>query len=390
MFTASVGGAGQSGPVTATLRDARTAAVNGNFQTDPGDTLTYTATIAANGAAATGVNFSAALDPNTTLVPGSLRASGVTVDDSYFTTQNTPLTRPAGTGVLANDFAGLPASTVTAFQTPTPHAGTVAVAADGAFTYTPATGYVGPDSFTYTITNTSGSSTATVHIDVYVAPVAGADSYGVTRNLPLTVPAPGVLANDTGTPTPTLTAFAGATAQGGSVSLAANGSFVYTPPSGFVSPPDDTFTYSITNVAGSSTGTVHLVVDAAPAVTVRAPAAGATGVATDANISITFSEPVTVTANAFAIACPAGTQIPFTNTTGAGPATTFVLDPTPLLPAGGTCAVTTAGAEVSDSDTSDPPDHGLADDVFTFTTDAAPGVSATSPVNGVNDVPLNS
>src|SRR4029453_9375608 len=101
-------------------------------------------------------------------------------------------------------------------------------------------------------------------------------------------------------------------------------------------------------------------------------------------------EPVTVTAGAFTLACPwFGTPIPFTNTTGSGPATTFVLDPTPLLPAGTACTVTTLAAEISDTDTNDPPDHGLANDVYTFITDAAPTVLTTTPANGSSGVALN-
>src|SRR5262245_596613 len=44
-FTVTMGAAGQAAPVTATLRDTLTGDVNTNGQPDPGDTLTYTATI---------------------------------------------------------------------------------------------------------------------------------------------------------------------------------------------------------------------------------------------------------------------------------------------------------------------------------------------------------
>jgi hypothetical protein len=62
------------------------------------------------------------------------------------------------------------------------------------------------------------------------APVATADSYTVAEDTPLSIPAPGVLANDTGTP---LTALVAGAASGGNVSLASNGSFTFTPAANF-------------------------------------------------------------------------------------------------------------------------------------------------------------
>src|SRR2546423_13157872 len=51
---------------------------------NPGDTLTYTVVITNSGTSdATGVNFSDTIDPNTTLVAGSVIASPIANDDSY-------------------------------------------------------------------------------------------------------------------------------------------------------------------------------------------------------------------------------------------------------------------------------------------------------------------
>src|SRR4029453_5873869 len=44
---------------------------------------------------------------------------------------------------------------------------------------------------------------------------------------------------------------------------------------------------------------------------------------------------------------------------------------------------TVVAAQVTDADTSDPPDQLAADYVFSFSTDAAPTVMSTTPTNGV-------
>src|SRR6185503_12728491 len=132
----------------------------------PGDTLKYTVSITATGEDATGVTFTDTVDPNTAFVGGSLTATPVAVNDSYTAIGNVRISVPAGSGVLANDFAGLPAATITGAPAVSANGGDVAVAADGSFTYNPAPGFEGSDSFTYTLTNSEGSNNATVNITV--------------------------------------------------------------------------------------------------------------------------------------------------------------------------------------------------------------------------------
>ena len=152
--------------VTATKTDALFTDVDGDLQADPGDTLKYTVTINAAGEDATGVTFTDTVDPNTAFVAGSLTATPVAVNDSYAATGNVRISVPAGSGVLANDFLGLPAATITGAPATSVNGGDVAVAADGSFTYNPAPGFEGSDSFTYTLTNSEGSNNATVSITV--------------------------------------------------------------------------------------------------------------------------------------------------------------------------------------------------------------------------------
>src|SRR5262249_60038719 len=77
--------------------------------------------------------------------------------------------------------------------------GTLTLNSDGSFSYTPAANYNGPDSFTYKANDgTADSGVATVNITVTSvndAPLAGNDTYTTAEDTPLTVSAPGVLAN---------------------------------------------------------------------------------------------------------------------------------------------------------------------------------------------------
>ena len=105
-------------------------------------------------------------------------------------------------------------------------------------------------------------------------------------------------------------------------------------------------------------------VDDAPAVSSTTPANGATGVATSANVSITFSEPVNVTGSWFAISC-ASSGLHAAVVTSAP--TTFTLNPNVNFSFGELCTTTVSAALVTDLDSDDPPDQMAADYVFSFT-----------------------
>jgi len=131
--------------------------------------------------------------------------------------------------------------------------------------------------------------------------------------------------------------------------------------------------------------------DVAPTISVTSPGAGATSVALNANITLTFSEPVDVTGTWFTIGCATSDGHEASATTGP---TTFQLDPVVDFAANETCTVTVLASQVTDQDTIDPPDTMTADYVFRFTTIAAPtfihdiqGASHLSPMTGLT--PLN-
>jgi hypothetical protein len=103
--------------------------------------------------------------------------------------------------------------------------------------------------------------------------------------------------------------------------------------------------------------------DVAPQVSATSPADGAVDVAVDADLSVTFSEPVTVTGTAFDVTCSSsGTH---TTAVSGGP-TTFTVNPDGSFHQDEWCTVTVDDAGVSDADANDPPDHMAADATFGF------------------------
>jgi VCBS repeat-containing protein len=98
---------------------------------------------------------------------------------------------------------------------------------------------------------------------VNAAPVAADDDYRVSRDDSLAVAAPGVLANDSDAEKDALTVRLAADAAHGTLTLKPDGSFTYTPASGFTG--TDEFTYAARDAAGeSAVATVTIAVDEVP------------------------------------------------------------------------------------------------------------------------------
>ncbi len=188
--------------------------------------------------------------------------SPTALGDSYSAAKNTSLTIAAA-GVLAND-ADANGDSLTAALVTAPGHGIVALNANGSFVYTPAANYTGSDSFVYRASDGSATANATVTLTIANgAPVAQADSYVTSMNTALNAAAPGVLANDTDANSDALTATLINSPTHGSLTLNANGSFLYTPTTGFTG--TDTFGYRANDgSAVSATAFVTLTVNAVP------------------------------------------------------------------------------------------------------------------------------
>ncbi|HLB45787.1 MAG TPA: Ig-like domain-containing protein, partial [Anaerolineales bacterium] len=97
-----------------------------------------------------------------------------------------------------------------------------------------------------------------------------------------------------------------------------------------------------------------IVVDAAPEVSSTFPSNGSTNFPIDANLTVTFSEPVDVTSSWFELSCSLSGIV--TASFNGGP-TTFTLDPSIALAHGENCTLTIYANQVSDQDSNDPPDN---------------------------------
>jgi VCBS repeat-containing protein len=198
----------------------------------------------------------------------------VAADDAYTTAEDTALT-VAAPGVLGND-SDPDGDSLSAVAGSGPSHGTLTLNANGSFVYTPAANYNGSDSFTYRASDgtlTSNLATVTITITaVNDAPVAADDAYTTAEDTALTVAAPGVLGNDSDPDGDSLSAVAGSGPSHGTLTLNANGSFVYTPAANYNG--SDSFTYrasdgTLTSNLATVTITITAVNDA-PVVTVAA------------------------------------------------------------------------------------------------------------------------
>lgn len=164
----------------------------------------------------------------------------------------------AAPGVLAGDTgSGLKAKLVSGAS-----GGLLALNADGSFTYTPTPNFKGSDSFTFEAVDSSGqaSGVETVTIEIGVqAPSVVAESFaGAVGNTAFQVggsrgsspkvydTSASALDGDSDPNGGTLSTMPGTitTAEGGSVNIAADGTFNYQPPTGFAG-PSDSFIYQV-------------------------------------------------------------------------------------------------------------------------------------------------
>ncbi|GAB3403197.1 hypothetical protein GCM10027515_13780 [Schumannella luteola] len=190
-------------------------------------------------------------------------------DDTGTTPAETKLTVAAADGLLKNDAPGV---RVTEYSQPAPGQGSVTVASDGSYVYTPPTGFSGSTSFTYTVKDATGAS-ATATVRITVTPVATADNLvtPAQKGKPATV---SPLTNDKGDFGPDAVKLVGPngtevttlTVAGGTWTVADN-QITFTPESPDYSGDPAPVSYTVTDKSGqkSSPATVTVGYDVAAA-----------------------------------------------------------------------------------------------------------------------------
>ena len=177
--------------------------VDGDGEADPGDTLEYNIGIGNfTGDDLTNVMFSDTL-VDSTLVSGSINVSPLAIDDTFSTFGNFMFDSAAvgAPGLLDNDREFLTdvigvGTLVTDFDATSAQGGNVSVNPNGTFTYEPALGFTGLDTFTYDVADSGGlSDTAVVEFNVgsfvwFIDSVNGSDAGNGTFESPFKTPVP--------------------------------------------------------------------------------------------------------------------------------------------------------------------------------------------------------
>ncbi len=239
---------------TTTTNGVLNLAANGSFTYLPNagftgaDTFTYTAR----------ANGQTSAPATVTINVSAGNQAPVGVPDTYNVNEDATLT--SSVSVLAND-TDANGNTLTAALVAGPTHGTLTLQTNGQFTYKPTTNYNGTDSFTYRASDgtlTSQVTTVTINVaSVNDVPIAILDSYLMNTGETLQVnQASGVLANDTDVDGDTLTAEIVTSPANGTLTLNANGSFVYEPNALFSG--QDAFAYRVSD--GTSTSANATVV----------------------------------------------------------------------------------------------------------------------------------
>ncbi|MEM9535593.1 MAG: cadherin-like domain-containing protein [Cyanobacteria bacterium P01_E01_bin.45] len=254
-----------------------------------------------------------------------LESPPIVTDDTYTVLVSNTLNRVVGDAddLLDNDDVGTPIGAIASFGggslagDATTHAagasvalagGTLQVNADGSFSLITPT-IPGDYTVDYQVTNSVGSDTGTIRIQVQQTPTAvddaiapmssPGDTYHTDLNTALMIAdgADDLLANDTqgfplapvttfgdalGSVTTTPSGTASTTANGGALTVNADGSLAYTPPNATFT-GEDSFAYRIDNGVGTSDATVTLAVGDRPnAATDSYTSIGNVGITVDA------------------------------------------------------------------------------------------------------------
>jgi len=134
------------------------------------------------------------------------------------------------------------------------------------------------------ISTAGGSDIENVTVVASQLPVVVNDAYSTPQNTELVVAAPGVLGNDINPEGTALSAVLGTDVNRGTLALNPDGSFTYTPDTGFIG--QDSFTYTAQDGSGNSSGTATVTIDVI--------GSNAAPVAVDDDVTTAEDTPVTI------------------------------------------------------------------------------------------------
>lgn len=226
---------------------------NGTLTLNADGTFTYTANAGFGGKDSFTYKASDGKLSSSATVTINVNATPDAVDDRQSINEGSS----ASGNVLAND-SDPDGQTLYAKLISGPSNGTLALAEDGTFKYTPKIGFSGTDSFVYSAGDGSLSDQATVTIDVNGSPVAVADAYSTIGTGKVSG---NVLLNDYDPDGEALWSGLITNVTNGTLTLNSDGSFNYQANAGFVGV--DSFVYKAGDYKANSTATVTIVVAAA-------------------------------------------------------------------------------------------------------------------------------
>ena len=199
-----------------------------------------------------------ALGSVTIMVNAAANSAPVAQDDSYTTDEDVAITAVLGTDDLLQNDSDPDGDALSVNTTPMTDVanGTLELNSDGTFTYTPADDFNGTDSFVYEVTDGTDTSMATATITVNPIsdpPIAVADEYTIAPDTTLMteVGVDDILLNDSDPDGDSIrvTTIPIADVNNGTLTLAADGTFTYTPDAGYIG--IDTFIYEIVDETGA-------------------------------------------------------------------------------------------------------------------------------------------
>ncbi len=219
------------------------------------DSFVYTVSDAQGNSAQAGVR----------LVVNRTNTTPIAVEDNYSLDEDTTFSADSVAGLLRNDFdADFDPISVNTSVLQQPLNGTVAVSADGSFSYTPVANFSGTDSFQYEVLDDSGA-TASAKVNLTVLnvndpPVAIEDGASTSENVAVSI---AVLDNDSDPEGDSLTIVqASVSANQGSVQIVNNQTLTFTPRANFVGTAQISYTISDGN-GGTAQSSVIVLVGAA-------------------------------------------------------------------------------------------------------------------------------